>query len=94
MADQSDQIRSRIREVLLNDWDPSNAARFEAARGEYDGFVEPIVQLLQSGADEDAIVAYLYERESEIMCFPGLDTRRLRPVARKLLAIRAGPAGV
>lgn len=89
-----DHARTRVREVLLNDWDPSNAARFEAARGEYDSFVEPIVQLLQSGADEDAIIAYLRERESEIMRFPGLDTRRLRPAARKLLAIRAGPMGV
>jgi hypothetical protein len=94
MAHEPRLIHSRIREVLLNDWDPSNAARFEAARGEYDAFVDPIVELLQSGADEDAIVAYLHERESEIMCFPGLDTRRLRPVARKLLAIRSGPMGV
>ena len=82
-------LRDRIRDVLLNDWDPSNAARFDAARGEYDSFIEPIAALLHGGADEDAIVAYLHDVEQHSMCFPSLDTRRLRPVARKLLALRS-----
>jgi hypothetical protein len=85
MSDDLDSSRSRIREVLVNDWDPSNAARFEAARGEYDSFVEPIADLLAGGADEDALVAYLHDVEQHVMCFPSLDTRRLRPIARKLL---------
>src|SRR4051812_3984994 len=89
MPDDRDPIRSRVRAVLLNDWDPANAARSEAAHGEYDGYIDPILQLIRSGADEDALIEYLHERERESMCFPGLDTRRLRPVARKLLALRA-----
>jgi hypothetical protein len=80
-----DPLRSRIREVLLRDWDPSNAARFESASGEYDSYVDPIADLLSRGADEDAVVAYLHDVEQHVMCFPSLDTRRLRPVARKLL---------
>src|SRR3954465_6573019 len=83
-----DPIRNHIREILLTDWDPANAVRFEAARGEYDGSLESPRELIQSGADEDAIVAYLHEREQESMCFPGLGTRRLLPVARKLLRLR------
>lgn len=83
-----DPFRSRIRDVLLTDWDPSNAARFESARGEYDAFVDPIADLLTGGANEDAIVAYLHDVEQHSMCFPSLDTRRLRPVARKLLRLR------
>ena len=86
-------LRDRIREVLLTDWDPSNAARFDAARGEYDSFVDPVATLLSSGADEDALVAYLHDVEQHAMCFPSLDTRRLRPVARKLLALRAATSG-
>ena len=78
-------IRERIREVLLNDWDPSNAARFEAARHEYDGYIDPLYELIRGGGGEDAVVEYLHERERESMCFPSLGTQRLRPVARNLL---------
>lgn len=84
-----DPVRSRIRAVLVNDWDPADAARFEAAGGEYDGYVEPLYALLRSGADEEAVVSFLHEREREAMCFPSLGTRRLRPIARKLLAAMA-----
>jgi hypothetical protein len=84
MSDDS-SIRDRIREVLLNDWDPHNAARDEAAHGTYDTYIDSLVRLIQSGGDEDAVVAYLHEREKESMCFPSLGTQRLRPVARKLL---------
>jgi hypothetical protein len=82
-----DPIRARIREVLLTDWDPHDAARSEAAAGTYDGYIEPLYQLLRGGADEAAVVDYLHAREQESMCFPSLGTRRLRPVARKLLEI-------
>lgn len=89
MSTADQPIRDRIRDVLLKDWDPSNAARFDAARGEYDSFLDPITALLDQGADEDAIVAYLHDVEQTVMCFPSLDTRRLRPIARKLLALRS-----
>ena len=89
MTHDFDPIRTRIREVLLTDWDPHDARRSEAAAGTYDGYVEPLYQLLRSGGGEDAVVEFLHERERESMCFPSLGTGRLRPVARKLLAISA-----
>ena len=89
MAGDLDSLRPRIREVLLNDWDPHDAARSPAAAGAYDGYVPALYDLLRGGADEDAVVAFLREREAESMCFPSLDTRRLRPVARKLLSLVA-----
>ena len=89
MADDSNLLRSRVRNLLLRDWDPHDAARSEAAAGTYDGYIQPLLDLLHAGADEDTVVAYLHEREQEAMCFPSRDTRRLRPVARKLLAIVA-----
>lgn len=88
MSDAAAQIRSEIRRILLNDWDPSNAAGTPAAHGEYDSYLDPLIALIQSDAGEEAVVEYLHERERESMCFPALDTRRLRPVARKLLALR------
>jgi hypothetical protein len=38
-----DTLRSRIREVLLNDWDPLDAARSPAASGSYDGYIDPLL---------------------------------------------------
>ena len=90
MAAVDNTIESRVREVLLNDWDPHNAAGTPAARGAYDAYVPPLLGLLGSGADEDAVVGYLHEREKESMCFPALGTQRLRRVARKLLDIVNG----
>ena len=89
MADDLDILRPRIREVLLGDWDPHDAARSPAAAGAYDAYVPPLYDLLRGGADEEAVVEFLRDRERESMCFPSLDTRRLRPVARKLLALLA-----
>ncbi len=81
-------IRDKIRDILLKEWDPSNAARFEAARHEYDNYLDPLAELIESGASEEELIEYLHQRELEIMCFPGLDHRpRLRPVARKLRAL-------
>lgn len=82
-------VRDRIRAVLLDDWDPHDAARNEAARGTYNRYIDPIYQLLLSGADEDAVIEYLHGREQESMCFPSLGTARLRRVARRLLAVGA-----
>jgi hypothetical protein len=90
-------IDDRIREVLLNDWDPHNAARSEAAHGTYDLYIAPVRSMLEVGADEEALIAWLKEREEETMCFPSLGTRRLRRVAQKLLGLRLAapeaPAG-
>jgi hypothetical protein len=81
-------MADRIREILLADWDPANASRFPAARKEYDPYLPALEDLINRGAPVDAIVEYLHQRELESMCFPGLDTRRLRPLALKLLALR------
>lgn len=80
-------IRDQIRRVLLEDWDPSNAARFDAARGEYDAYLSPLADLIRSGADEEAVVEFLKQRESEIMCFPAIGRSHLTRVARKLIAL-------
>ena len=71
--------------MLLNDWDPSNASRFEAASGEYDGYLAPLADLIRSQADEETVVAFLKERESEILCFPAIGSSHLKRVASKLI---------
>ena len=88
MPDVTPPLRDRIRQVLLDDWDPCNAARFEAARQEYDAYLSPLADLIRSGADEEAVVRFLKERESEILCFPAVGASHLKRVARKLIALR------
>jgi hypothetical protein len=87
MNPPSHEIRSKIREVLLSDWDPSNASRSEYAHGLYDRYIDPLWPLIQQG-DETAIAEYLHNCELESMCTVGLGISRLRPAARKLLALR------
>ena len=87
-----DHIQRQIRHILLADWDPTNASRNESAHGEYDCEIEPLLALIHSGASEDAIVNYLFDREREVMCFPSLGKQRLYRVAKKLLAIASPSA--
>ena len=88
MQQDPSELSDRIRDILLKDWDPTGASRAEAACTEYDAYIPPLLELLRSEADEDAIISFLHEREKEIMCFPSLGTARLRPAARKLLRLR------
>jgi hypothetical protein len=77
--------------VLLNDWDPNNAGRFdEAGRSAYDAFIDPLLDLIAGGGDEDAVVDFLHAREQELMCFASLGKQRLRPAARKLIRAVSG----
>lgn len=89
-ADRADDphFREQIRAILINDWDPHDAQRTEAAHHTYDGYIDSITDLLRGGADEEAVIVFLKEREAETMCFPALGTRRLAGVAKKLTALR------
>jgi hypothetical protein len=82
---QFDAFRLAIRHVLLNDWDPHNAARWPEASATYDTYIEPLAELIQQGANEEQIVDWLHAREQESMCFPSLGTKRLNRIARLLL---------
>lgn len=85
MAREFDSLETRIRDILFFEWDPNNASRSEAAKSIYDDDVGPIASLLRGGANEEALVEYLYDRERSIMCFAGLGRQRLRRVAQLLL---------
>ena len=78
-----DDLRDRVRQILLTDWDD--------ARGlpdRHDSHLDALIEIIRTSQDETPIVEFLHERERESMCFPSLGTARLRPVARKLLALR------
>jgi hypothetical protein len=86
---RSDDPDAPIRQILLADWDPHNAAVNEAAHGTYNQYITPLRELIDSGVGEDALIGYLHEREKETMCFPSLGTERLRHIARKLMRLRS-----
>ena len=85
-----DEKRSAIRRVLLEDWDPHNVSRAEAAWGEYDSYIDPLHDLIASGANDAVVMDWLHERERETMCFPSLGKERLRRVARRLIEVVRG----
>jgi hypothetical protein len=85
-----DERRSAVRGVLLEDWDPHDVRRVEAAWGAYDGYVGTLVELIESGASEEGVMEWLHERERETMCFPSLGVERLRRVARRLIRVVRG----
>ena len=80
-----------IRQVLLTDWDPSNIGPSQGSPSAYDADLEPLHQLIESGATQEAVVDYLHDREQSIMCFPSLGKRHLQRVAEKLLNLRSTP---
>ena len=77
------EMHDKVRRILLTDWDDS-----PGLPSRYDAHLDALIALIQSSADESPIVEFLHERERESMCFPSLGTARLKPVARKLLALR------
>ena len=87
MSKHNQPTFAEIRQILLTDWDPTNASRNESAHGNYDREIEPLIALIESRASEEVIVNHLYDREREIMCFPGLGKQRLYRVVKKLLAL-------
>jgi hypothetical protein len=87
-----DPIRSQLRQILLEDWDPHDAFKRPEAHGAYDAWIDPLHDTLAAGATEDQVMDWLHEREKESMCFPSIGRERLRRVAKKLRQIASpGP---
>jgi hypothetical protein len=89
MAQSFDAVQSRVRQILLEDWDPHEAFKRPEAHGTYDGWVGPLWGVIASGAGEEQVMEWLHEREKETMCFPSLGRERLRRVAKKLIGVKS-----
>jgi hypothetical protein len=83
---RAEEIQNRIREVLLNEWDPIGVRGEPGAQDEYDSYVGGIYRLLVSGASESQIIERLYDIEAVSMGLPG-DREYLKGVAEKLLKL-------
>ena len=79
-------LEARVREILLQSWDPIGIAGVAAAQDEYDQYVKSIRVMLTTGISIDDLSAYLAEIETDRMGLKG-DPSRARYVAMKLREI-------
>ena len=91
MSPDPDSIRSQIRQILLEDWDPHEVFKRPEAHGAYDAWIDQLRATLATGATEEQVMDWLGEREKETMCFPSIGRERLRRVARRLRQIAVAP---
>jgi len=90
MGRSVDDVRGRVRQILLEDWDPHEMFKSPEAHGAYDAWVGPLWEVIAAGTGEEGVMEWLQERERETMCFPSLGRERLRRVARRLIAVWSG----
>ena len=58
--EQSQRVRDAIRRVLLNVWDPIGIRDEPNAQDEYDSYLGPIYELLNTAASDLKIAEYLH----------------------------------
>ena len=83
---QARVVQDRIRQILLNDWDPIGIREVPEAQDEYDSYVGGVYRLLADGASAVEVAAHLARIEGETMGLPSSADRHL-PVATKLCGL-------
>jgi hypothetical protein len=63
----SREVRSQIRAILMAEWDPIGVNDVPEAADEYDSYISGVYELLEHGASEESIRAYLREIEIQSM---------------------------
>lgn len=80
------ELHDKVRDCLLNDWDPIGIREFPEAQDEYDAYVGGVCGLLRSGADAYKLRHHLAHTETVNM---GLSQpcANLDDVVTKLLSL-------
>ena len=84
--DRAKIYHQRIREALLNEWDPIGVSEIPEASSEYDGYVGDIYRLLIQRASEHEIFNFLWWVEVEHMGLCG-NRQRTEKFAIRLIRI-------
>ncbi len=84
---RSREIRSEIRRVLIELWDPIGVREVPEAQDEYNSYLGGVYELVTGGASADQVIDHLLSIERDRMGLSGRDKASLIPVARALLAI-------
>ena len=88
---QSAESRARVREVLMEEWDPIGVRDIPGAEDEYDGYVGKVyVMLMDARVSEQALENYLFETATTHIGMPATSNlmERCARTARVLINIR------
>lgn len=70
-------IYKKVDEILWHEWDPIGVNEFEEARDEYYSYLQEVIRLKNSGADNETIAQHLFKIETERMgLFGNIDNCR------------------
>ena len=81
--------RARLREVFMAEWDPIGVGGLPGADDEYNGYVIPILALLEQGKAGSDLFNYMWWVEREHMGLDG-DAERTKAKAHQLYALFHG----
>ena len=89
---QSRENRAKIRQILMQEWDPIGVREVPQAQGEYDSCLGRVyVMLMDERATREAVAAYLFDIAARHMALagqPGL-VERCDQTAATLVSLRA-----
>ncbi len=79
-------MRSRIKQALLQEWDPIGVKDIPGAEREYDSYVPRIYEMLIQKKTKDEVFGYLWWAETERMGLTG-DRQATSVFAQQLLLL-------
>jgi hypothetical protein len=65
--EKSRSVRSKIRAIFMAEWDPIGVNDLPEAADEYDSYIGGVYELLERGASEESVRAYLRHIEIDQM---------------------------
>lgn len=80
------KIEKKVKEILMNDWDPIGIKSNPNAKAEYDTFALRIIGMLYNGANESQIREYLNQVTSKELDL-AINDEVSRRVSKKLVEL-------
>ena len=76
---------SRMRDLIMRQWDPIGVKKIPEAADEYDGYVAELLELVSLHTSAQALFEHLWRIETEYMGLPGKEgaTRRFAEILSK-----------
>lgn len=85
-AERAHALHQKIKDVLLNEWDPIGVHAIPEAQDEYDGYVPTIYSMVISHRPINEVFDYLLWLEAEHMGLTS-DKQRTRSIAERLVGL-------
>ncbi len=86
---QSRERGDAIRRILMSEGDPIGVNDTPEAADEYDGYIGPVLDLLNARASSDEIAAYLRKVETERMGLTDVQGKPLLPAQERNAAVHS-----